>query len=153
MVRCNTCDVTHMRQFCRLFYCFAWFDTVEFNRLPCTNDKMYNDVVFSDRLRHQLTVFGIDVLIVLSRLLHSHIAYETDTVKITATFCRICYCLHDLGIQSSAMIKQQDVRLYSFRWSIPISIDYVWSVGIDRAISTPRYAYCIWNSYIKNHHW
>ena len=56
-------------------------------------------------------------------------------------------------IQSSAMIKQQDVRWCGFRWSIAISIDYVWSVYIHGAISTPWYSYCIWNSYIKNHHW
>ena len=91
----------------------------------------------------------------LSRLVHAHMAYEIYTAKIIAAFCRIFYCLHDLirWIQSSAMCKQQDVRCCCFRWSIPISIDYVWSVYIDSAIYTPWYSYCIWNSYIKNHHW
>ena len=56
-------------------------------------------------------------------------------------------------IQSSAMFKQQHVRWYGFQWSILISIDYVWSVYIHAAISTPWYSFCIWNSNIKNHHW
>ena len=45
---------------------------------------MYDDVVFADRIRYQLTMFGIAVLIGLSRLCHAHIAYETDGAKITA---------------------------------------------------------------------
>ena len=65
-----------MRLFCRFYYCLAWFDTVEFNRLPCPNDKQYDDVVFVDRSRYQLTMFGFRELIRLSRLLHTHIAYE-----------------------------------------------------------------------------
>ena len=32
-------------QFCRMSYCFAWFDTVEFSCLPYPNDKMYDNVV------------------------------------------------------------------------------------------------------------
>ena len=77
------------------FYSLACFDTVEFNRLPCSNNEMYDDAVFADRFRYQLTMFEILVLIGLSRLLHAHIAYETDTGKIIAAFCRISYCLHD----------------------------------------------------------
>ena len=80
-------------------------------------------------------------------------AYEIDTAKIVAAFCRISYCLHDFEngwISSSSMFKQQDIRRCDFRWSIPISIDYVWRGElIDRAISTSWYSYCIWNSYIK----
>ena len=38
----------------------------------------------------------IPVLIGLSRLLHAHIAYEIDSSKIIAAFCRFSYCLHDL---------------------------------------------------------
>ena len=47
---------------------------------------MYDAVVFADRFRCQLTVFGIRVLIGLSRLLHAHIAYEIDTAKIISKF-------------------------------------------------------------------
>ena len=73
---------------------------------------MYDDAVFADRFRYQLTMFGFPVLIGLSRPLHAHIAYEIDTSKIIAAFFRISYCLHDFIrlIQSSAMTKQQDVR-------------------------------------------
>ena len=38
---------------------FAWFDTVEFNRLPCSNNKMYDVIVFDDRFRYQLTIFEV----------------------------------------------------------------------------------------------
>ena len=33
---------------------------------------------------------------ILSRPVHARIAYEIDTAKIGAAFCRIAYCLHDL---------------------------------------------------------
>ena len=54
-------------------------------------------------------------------------------------------------IQSSAMIKQQDVRWCGFRWSIPLSFGYVGNSNIDRAISTPSCSYCVWNRYCQNH--
>ena len=53
---------------------------------------MYDDVVFADRFRYPLTVIGNRGLIGLYRLLHAHIAYEIDTAKIIAAFCRISYC-------------------------------------------------------------
>ena len=34
------------------FLLFAWFDTVEFYRLPWSNNKMYDDEVFDDRFRY-----------------------------------------------------------------------------------------------------
>ena len=54
MVRCITCNVFHMRKFWTFFYCLAWSETVEFNRLPCPNNEMYGDAVFAIRLRYQL---------------------------------------------------------------------------------------------------
>ena len=66
MVGSITCNVLHMRQFCRFLYCLAWFDTVEFNRLPCPRNEMYDDEVFAIRFHYQLTMFGIRVLIWLS---------------------------------------------------------------------------------------
>ena len=66
----------------------------------------------------------------------------------SAEFPIVCMNLYG-WIQSSAMFKQQDVRWYGFQWSILISTDYVWSVYIHGAISTPWYSYCIWNSSIK----
>ena len=62
-----------------------------------------------------------------------------------AVVCMISYA----WIQSSA--KQQDVRWCGFRWSIPLSIDYVWNSSIGRAISTSSFSYCIWNRYCQNH--
>ena len=41
-------------------------------------------------------------------------------------FCMIWYG----WLQSPAVYKRQNVRWYGFRWSIPISIDYVWSLYI-----------------------
>ena len=46
--------------------------------------QMCDDADFADRFRHQFTMFGIEILIGLSRLLRAHIAYEIDTAKITA---------------------------------------------------------------------
>ena len=73
MVRCSTCNVFHMRQLCRFFWwnryfqnhrrilpnflLFVWFHTVKFNPLPCSNDKMYDDVVLADQFRYPLTVW------------------------------------------------------------------------------------------------
>ena len=56
---------------------------------------MYDNAVFADRFRYQLTMFVIRILIWLSRLLRAHIAHELDTAKIIAAFCRISYCVHD----------------------------------------------------------
>ena len=74
MVRCITCYVLHMRQICRFVYGLAWFDTVEFNRLPCPKNEMYDDAVFANRFHYQLTTFEIRVLIWQSRFFHAHIA-------------------------------------------------------------------------------
>ena len=57
---------------------------------------MDDDAVLADRYRYQLTMIGIPVLIELSRLIHTHIACEIDTAKITAAIFRITYRLHDL---------------------------------------------------------
>ena len=62
--------------FCWISYCFAWFDTVEFIRLPCQTDKGYHDVVFADRFRHQLAMFECHVFVRLSWLLHAHNEFE-----------------------------------------------------------------------------
>ena len=148
------CNVFHMRQFCRFFYCLAWFDTVEFNRQPCPNNAIYDEAVFADQFRYQLTMFGIRVLIWLSRLLHAHIASEIDTAKIIAAFFRISYCLEDLIRLNSIYCHFQTTRCTNL-WFLKIDSDInllCWSVYTDSAISTPWYSYCIWNRYIQNHH-
>ena len=110
MVRCITCNVFHMRKFCTFFYCLAWSETVEFSRLPCPNNEIYGDAVLAIRFRHQLAIFGMPVLILLSRLLHAHIAYEIDTDKIIAAFFRISNCLLDLIRLNSIICHDQKTR-------------------------------------------
>ena len=153
MVRCITCNVLHIRQFCRFVYCLVWFDTVEFNRLPCLKNEMYDDAVFANRFLYQLTMFEIRVLIWLSRFFHAHLAYVIDTDNIITAFseypivCLIWYA----RIQSSAMFKQQDIRWCGFRWSIPLSIGYVRNASINMAILTPSCSYCIFSRCCQNH--
>ena len=57
-------------------YLYIYIYTYIYIYLPFSNNKMYNDVVFDDRLRFQLTMFEVCILIGLSRLLDTHIAYE-----------------------------------------------------------------------------
>ena len=141
MVRCSTWNVFHIRQFCRFFNCFAWFHTVEFNRLPCHNDKKYDGVVFADRFRYPLTTFGFQVLIGLSRFLHAHISYETDNSKITAAFCWISYCLYDLIRLNSIVCRVQSKRC-TMIWFSPIDFDINWLcskcvlIGLSRLLDT-----------------
>ena len=54
---------------------------------------MYDDDVFADRFRYQLTMLEIRLLVRLSRLLHAHIVYEIAAAEITAEICRISHCL------------------------------------------------------------
>ena len=180
MFRGSTCNVLHMRKFCRFVYCLAWFDTVDFKpvlskrqdvrwcnfrwSIPlsidyiwksgidkvistpscsyciwnryCQNhrrilpnfllfcmitygwiqspavqmNKMYADVVFADRFRYPLTIFGYRVLIGLSRLLHAHIAYETDTAIFIAAFWWLSHCLHYLIRLNSIVCHAQTTR-------------------------------------------
>ena len=135
------------------FHCFPWFDTVEFNRLLCPNDKMHGDVVFANRFRYPLTMFGICLLIVLSWLLHAHIAYEIDTAKIIAAFCRISHCLYYYMRLNliACRVKTTDVRCCSFRWSILLYIDNVGESSFVRVISMPSSPYCIKKN-CRNHH-
>ena len=125
MVRCSTCNVCHMRQICSFFYCLAWFDTVEFNRRPCPNEKKYDDVVFVDRFRYQLTMFGIRILIWFSRHHHAHIAYEMDTAKIIAAFCRISCYLHDL-IRWNSIVCHVQTTWCTILWFSLIDSDINW---------------------------
>ena len=155
MVRRITCNVLHVRQFCRFLYCLAWFDTVEFSRLPYPKNEMYDDAVFANRFHYQLTMCGIRVLLWLSRFIHAHIAYVIDTDKIIAAFFRISYCLHDL-IRLNSIVGYFQTTRCTMLWFSMIDSDINWlclKYVYSRAISTPWYSYNIWNSYIKNHHW
>ena len=107
------------------FLLFAWFDTLEFNRLPCSNNKIYDDRDFADRLRYKLAMFEIRVLIWLSWLLHAHIAYITDGAKIIAAFCRISYCLHDL-IRLNSIVGYVQTTRCTMIWVSIIDSDINW---------------------------
>ena len=137
------------------FLLFAWFDTLQFNRLPCSNNTIYDDADFADRFRYQLAMFGIRILLWLSWLLHAHIAYLIDGAKIIAAFCRIFYCLHDL-IRLNSIVDYVRTKRCTIIWFSMIDSDINWlclKCVYSRAISTPWYSYCIWNSYIKNRQW
>ena len=73
---------------------------------------MYDDADFAVRFLYQLIVFGIRVLIGLSRICHAHIANETDGAKIIPEFSRISYCVYDLIRLNSIVchVQEQDVR-------------------------------------------
>ena len=70
-------------EICWISNSLSWFDAVEFNRLPNPNDRMCDDEVFAGPFRYQLTMFEVQILIGLSRLLHGHSAYEIVIPKIT----------------------------------------------------------------------
>ena len=130
------------------FLSFAWFDALDFNRQPCSNNKMYDNAVFADRFLYQLNVFGILVLIGLSRLCHAHIAFETDGANIIPKFCRISDCLYDLIRLNSVVchVQEQDVWWCFFDDPFRYQLTYVWSVCIDRVILTPWNSYCTYIS-------
>ena len=118
MDRCITCNAFHIRKFCRFLYCLPWSETVEFNRLPCPNNEMYGDAIFAIPFRYQFAIFGMRVLIWLSRPLHAHIAYVIDTDKIIDAFCRISYCLLDLIRLNSIVCHNQTTRYMMIQFSL-----------------------------------
>ena len=81
---------------------------------------MYDDVVFADRFRYPLTMFGNRILTVLSGLLHAHIEHEIDTAKNIAACTRISYCLHDFIRLNSIAYRVQTTRRYDVVFAIRI---------------------------------
>ena len=143
MVRCITSNVFHMRQFCRFFYCLSWLYTAEFNRLSCPNNKMYDDAVFADRFRCQLTMLEIHEVIGLSRLVHANIAYDIVTTNIIAALCRISYSLHDFIRMSSIVCYVKRARCMMV-WFSMIDSDINWLmfevcilIGLSLLLDTP----------------
>ena len=104
---------------------FAWFDTLEFNRLPCSNNKIYDNAHFADRFRYQLAMFGSRLVIWLSWLHHAHIAYITDGAKIIAAFCRISYCLHEF-IRLNSIVGDVQTTRCTMIWFSMIDSDINW---------------------------
>ena len=109
----------------QIFYCLARIDTVKFNRLPYPNNKMEDDDVFTVRFRYKLTMFGMLVLIWLSRLFHAHIGYEIDTAEIIAAFFRISYCLHDF-IRFNLIVCHVQTARCTMMWFSLIDSDVNW---------------------------
>ena len=62
-------------------------------------------------------MFGISVLIGLSRLIHTHIACEIDTAKITEAIFRISYRLHDLIRLNLIVSHDQTIKYAMMRFS------------------------------------
>ena len=150
MLRCSTCNAYHMRQFCSFFYCL--YDLILLNSIACSVKTTRCAM-----MQFSLIDFVINwlclALIGLSRLLHDHIAYETDTAEIIAVFCPISYWLHDLMRLNSIVCHVQTTRYTTFFSLIDSHINWLcWSIYIDKAISTSLYSNCIWSSYIQNHH-
>ena len=52
---------------------------------------MYDEQDFAGRFRLQLAMIGMLVLIGLSRLVHTRVAYEIAIAKIIAEICRISH--------------------------------------------------------------
>ena len=107
------------------FLLFAWFDTLEFNHLPYSKNKIYDDADFADQFRYQLAMFGIRVLVWLSWPLHAHIAYITDGAKIIAAFCRMCYCLHYF-IRLNSIVGDVQTTRCPMIWFSMIDSDINW---------------------------
>ena len=102
---------------------------------------MYGDAVFADRFRCQLTMFGIGVLIGLTRLLHGHIACEIDTSTISEPFCRISYFLHDLtrlnSIACHAQTKRCTMVVFDVRFRHQLSMFKInLLTGLSRLLGT-----------------
>ena len=122
---CSYCIwIRYCQNHCRIFpnfQLFAWFDTLDLNRLPCSNSKIYDDTVFAGRFRYQLTMLGIHLLIWLSRFSYAHIAYVIDTDKIIAAFSRIFYYLLDFDTvefnrRRCSNSKMYDDMVFNYRF-------------------------------------
>ena len=157
MVGCSTCNVVHMLQFCRFFYCLEWSDTL-------TSIVCRVQTIRCTMMKFSWWSFRWSIPIAIDY----HWSAYIDKVMATL-FCSYCiwnrYCQNNRGILSNfplfsmiwygwiqspaAVPKRQDVGWWCFRWSIPLSIDYVWNSCIAGVISTPSWPYCIWNSYIQ----
>ena len=150
MVRCITGNVFHMRQFCRLFYCLAWFDTVEFNRLPCPTNNMYDDAIFADRFRYQLPVWNSSI--------DRAISNPTCSYCIWNRYCQTHRNIHpnfllliwfdtvEFNRLPCLKSKMYDDVVFDDRIRYQLTM-------FEVRILIPWYSYCMWNSYMKNHHW
>ena len=108
------------------FLLFAWFDTLEFNGLPCSNNKIYRWCGF--RWSIPLSVgsvwnSSIDIAILTTSCLYC--IYITDGAKIIAAFCRIFHCLHDL-IRLNSIVGNVQTTRCTMTWFSTIDSDINW---------------------------
>ena len=150
MIRCSTCNVIHMRQYCSFFLLFVWLDTVEINRLQCPNDKMYDDVVFVVQFRYQLLCLEFchrwGYLDSFMLILHmKQILKKVRSIQpnflffawfVTAEFNR-------LPCSNNKMYDDMDFADW-FRYQLTM---------FEVCILIPWYSYCMWNSNMTNHRW
>ena len=85
-------------------------------------------------------MFGISALIGISLLIHTHIACEIDTAKITAAIFRISYRLHDLIRLTLIVCHFQTTKLYDVA-VFAVRFRYQWTmfrirvfIGLSRLI-------------------
>ena len=156
MFRCITCNMFHMRQFFRFFYSLAWFDTVEF-QLPayskqrdvrrcgfCWSIQLSIDYVWNSSINRAISTRSCSYCVwnrscqnLRSIFANFQLIAWFDTLAFNRLPCSNNKMFHD--------------AVYTDRFRYQLTM--FWSVYIDRVISTPWYSCCIWNSYIKNHHW
>ena len=106
----------------QIFLLFGMISYCQIQLPAVSKERDVLDAVFADRFHCQLNMFGIRVLIVLSLHLHAHIAYEIDTAKIIAAFCRISYCLYDL-IRMNSIVSHVQTTRCTMMWFLMIDSD------------------------------
>ena len=151
MVRYSTCNEFHMRKLCRSFY---WS-----NRLILSSSiiglvqrprSTMTQVLLIAFAIHWLClgfVYWLSYINSFMLLLHMKLIVRRLSPNY-AEFPIVCMIWYG-WIQSPSVSNRQGVRWYGFRWSITISIDYIQSLHTYRAITTLRYSYCMWNSFIN----
>ena len=140
------------------FLLFVWFGTVEFNRLPCSKHKMYDEVVYAGIWKicccklilawiYRCCIEFHKALVLYGSLKYVQCVPYAAVLPIFLLLSMIWYC----RIQSPAASKRPEVRWCSFHCWILLSIHYLWESSIYRVVSTPSCSYCIWNRYCQNH--
>ena len=125
MVRFITCNVYHMRQFCRLLLLLSmiWYCRIQFaRRVQTTRFSMMRFSLDDSAVNWLCWNSSIDGA---SRLLHADIAYEFDTAEIITSFFRISYWLHDLMRMNSIACHVSTTKCTMMRFT-PADSDINW---------------------------
>ena len=121
MVRCLTCNVLHVRQFCKfsLLFSIIWYCRIQSPAVFKQRDVRWCGFRWSIPL--WIGYVWNSCIDRLFRLLHDHIAYETDTDKIIAEF-PIVYMIWRLH---SIVCNVQTTRC-TMMWFSMIDYDVNW---------------------------